>query len=152
MLRLSRKLMFAIEAVVDIAYHTADTPVQSKDIATRQDIPRRYLEQVLQQLVREGVLRGVRGPRGGYRLARERRRVTLGQITRIVAAMEDTSDPVESSTNSQLGREVLRPIWQELQDEAIGKLEEISIEDLCRRARDSGVEGSNQPIEVDFAI
>ena len=82
MLRLSRKLMFAIEAVVDIAYHTADTPVQSKDIATRQDIPRRYLEQVLQQLVREGVLRGVRGPRGGYRLARERRRVTLGQITR----------------------------------------------------------------------
>ena len=144
MLRLSRKLMFAIEAVVDIAYHTADTPVQSKDIATRQNIPRRYLEQVLQQLVR--------GPRGGYRLARERRRVTLGQITRIVAAMEDTSDPVESSTSSQLGREVLRPIWQELQDEAIGKLEEISIEDLCRRARDSGVEGGNQPIEVDFAI
>ena len=78
MLRLSRKLMFAIEAVVDIAYHAADTPVQSKDIATRQDISRRYLEQVLQQLVREGVLRGVRGPRGGYRLARERRRVTLG--------------------------------------------------------------------------
>ena len=152
MLRLSRKLMFAIEAVVDIAYHTADTPVQSKDIATRQDIPRRYLEQVLQQLVREGVLRGVRGPRGGYRLARERRRVTLGQITRIVAAMENTSDPVESSTGSQLGREVLRPIWQELQDEAIAKLEEISIEDLCRRAGDSGVEGGNQSIEVDFAI
>jgi len=144
--------MFAIEAVVDIAYHTADTPVQSKDIATRQDIPRRYLEQVLQQLVREGVLRGVRGPRGGYRLARERRRVTLGQITRIVAAMENTSDPVESSTGSQLGREVLRPIWQELQDEAIAKLEEISIEDLCRRAGDSGVEGGNQSIEVDFAI
>jgi Rrf2 family protein len=144
--------MFAIEAVVDIAYHAADTPVQSKDIATRQDIPRRYLEQVLQQLVREGVLRGVRGPRGGYRLARERRRVTLGQITRIVAAMENTSDPVESSTGSQLGREVLRPIWQELQDEAIAKLEEISIEDLCRRAGDSGVEGGNQSIEVDFAI
>ena len=81
MLRLSRKLMFAIEAVVDIAYNAADTPVQSKDIATRQNIPRRYLEQVLQQFVREGVLSGVRGPRGGYRLARERRRVTLGQIT-----------------------------------------------------------------------
>ena len=102
MLRLSRKLMFAIEAVVDIAYNAADTPVQSKDIATRQNIPRRYLEQVLQQLVREGVLSGVRGPRGGYRLARERRRVTLGQITRIVVAMEDTSDPVESSTGSLL--------------------------------------------------
>ena len=152
MLRLSRKLMFAIEAVVDIAYNAAETPVQSKDIATRQDIPRRYLEQVLQQLVREGVLRGVRGPRGGYRLARERRRVTLGQITRIVAAMEDTADPVESSTGSQLGREVLRPIWQELQDDALARLDQISIEDLCGRARDSGVEGGNRPVEVDFAI
>ena len=152
MLRLSRKLMFAIEAVVDIAYHAADTPVQSKDIATRQDIPRRYLEQVLQQLVRKGALRGVRGPRGGYRLARERRGVTLGQITRIVAVLEDARDPVESSTSSQLGRKVLGPIWQELQDEAIAKLEEISIEDLCHRARDSGVEGGNQLVEVEFAI
>jgi Rrf2 family protein len=144
--------MFAIEAVLDIAYNAADTPVQSKDIAKRQDIPHRYLEQVLQQLVREGVLRGVRGPRGGYRLAREHRRVTLGEITRIVEAMEDTSDLVESSTSSQLDREVLRPIWQKLQDEAIAKLEEISIEDLCHRARDSCVEGGNQPIEVDFEI
>jgi len=152
MLRLSRKLMFAIEAVVDIAYNAADAPVQSKDIAARQDIPRRYLEQVLQQLVREGVLSGVRGPRGGYRLARERRRVTLGQITRIVAAMEETTDPVESCTGSDLGREVLRPIWQELQDEALAKLDDVSIEDLCRRARDSGVEGGCAPAALDFAI
>ena len=152
MLRLSRKLMFAIEAVVDIAYNAADAPVQSKDIAERQDIPRRYLEQVLQRLVREGVLRGVRGPRGGYRLARERRRVTLGQITRIVAAMEGTGDPVEGATGSELGREVLRPIWQELQDEALKTLDAISIEDLCRRARASGVEGTAPTAPVDFAI
>ena len=152
MLRLSRKLMFAIEAVVDIAYNAADTPVQSKDIATRQNIPRRYLEQVLQQLVREGVLCGVRGPRGGYRLARERRRVTLGQITRIVAAMEDTSDHVESWMGSMLGRELLRPIWHELQDDALAKLDQISIEDLCVRAHDSGIEGACKHIEVDFAI
>ncbi|MDP7391810.1 MAG: Rrf2 family transcriptional regulator [Alphaproteobacteria bacterium] len=152
MLRLSRKLMFSIEAMVDIAYNAADTPVQSKDIATRQNIPRRYLEQVLQQLVREGVLSGVRGPRGGYRFARERRRVTLGQITRIVAAMEDTSDPVESSTGSMLGREVLRPIWHELQNDALAKLDQISIEDLCGRARNSGIEGACKQIEVDFAI
>ena len=152
MLRLSRKLMFAIEAVVDIAYNAADVPVQSKDIAARQDIPRRYLEQVLQRLVREGVLSGVRGPRGGYRLARERRRVTLGEITRIVAAMEDTTDPVESSTGSDLGREVLWPIWQELQDEALAKLDDVSIEELCGRARASGIESGCRPAALDFAI
>ncbi len=152
MIRLSRKLMFAIEAVVDVAYNAADGPVQSKDIAARQDIPRRYLEQVMQRLVKAGVLRGVRGPRGGYRLARERRRVTLGEITRIVAAMENTTDPVESSTGSELGREVLRPIWQDLQDEALTRLDDISIEDLCARARASGVECDGIGAEVDFAI
>ena len=72
-MRLTKKLMFAIEAVLDIAYHASDLPVQSKEIADRQGIPRRYLEQVLQQLVHAEILRGVRGPRGGYRLAKERR-------------------------------------------------------------------------------
>ena len=138
--------------MVDIAYNAADVPVQSKDIAARQDIPRRYLEQVLQRLVREGVLSGVRGPRGGYRLARERRRVTLGEITRIVAAMEDPTDPVESSTGSALGRKVLRPIWQELQDEALAKLDDVSIEDLCGRARESGIESGCPPAALDFSI
>ncbi len=152
MLRPSRKLMFAIEAVVDIAYNATDAPVQSKDIAGRQEIPQRYLEQVLQRLVREGLLSGVRGPRGGYRLARERRRVTLGQITRIVSAMEEMVDSVESYTGSDLGRELLRPIWQDLQDEAMAKLDNVSIEDLCRRARDSGVREESEPTVLDFAI
>ena len=76
MLRLTKKLLFAIEAVLDIAYNAGTLPVQSGEITRRQGIPRRYLEQVLQQLVRAGVLQGVRGPRGGYRLARERRRIT----------------------------------------------------------------------------
>ena len=67
MFRLSKKLLFAIEAVVDIAYNAGGTPVQSSEITRRQGIPRRYLEQVLQHLVRAGILSGVRGPRGGYR-------------------------------------------------------------------------------------
>ena len=78
MFRLPKKMLFAIEAVLDIAYNAVDTPVQSAEITKRQGIPRRYLEQVLQQLVRVDILTGVRGPRGGYRLARERRRITIG--------------------------------------------------------------------------
>ena len=61
MLRLSKKMMFAIEAVLDIAYHSSAEPVQSRDITRRQGIPRRYLEQALQHLVRNGLLIGVRG-------------------------------------------------------------------------------------------
>ena len=78
MLRLSRKAILALEAVVDIACNSRPEPVQSKEIMRRQGVPDRYLEQVMQALVRQGVLKGVRGPRGGYRLAKERRRITAG--------------------------------------------------------------------------
>jgi Rrf2 family protein len=134
MLRLSKKLMFAIEAVLDIAYNAGSDPVQSREITRRQGIPRRYLEQVLQQLVRAGVLAGVRGPRGGYRLARERRRVTIGEITRIVRAMESGEDPVGDPAGSELGHKVVRPLWQELQNEVMARLDAVTVEDLCLRA------------------
>jgi DNA-binding IscR family transcriptional regulator len=62
MLRLSKKLLFAIEAVVDMAYHAGAGPVRSADISRRQGIPRRYVEQVLQQLVHHDILAGQRGP------------------------------------------------------------------------------------------
>ena len=134
MLRLSKKLMFAIEAVFDIAYNAGSEPVQSREITRRQGIPRRYLEQVLQQLVRAGVLIGVRGPRGGYRLARERRRITVGEIVRIVRAMERTEDPIADPAGSELGHKVVRPLWQELQKEVTARLDALTIEDLCLRA------------------
>src|SRR5450631_330715 len=83
MFRLSRKTMLALEAVIDIAYNARPEPVQAKEITARQGVPQRYLEQVMQQLVRAGILKGVRGPRGGYRLARERRRISVGDVVRV---------------------------------------------------------------------
>jgi Rrf2 family iron-sulfur cluster assembly transcriptional regulator len=151
MLRLSKRLLFAIEAVVDIAYHAGPAPVRSGDISRRQGIPRRYLEQVLQHLVHKGILTGQRGPRGGYRLARERRRITVGEIVRAVRELEGGPDPIEESAGSAIGREVVRPIWTEMQDEMMRRVDALTIETLCERARDAGV-----PSEVaqvpDFSI
>lgn len=149
MMRFTRKLALAVEAVLDIAYHASDTPVQSREIAERQGVPRRYLEQVLQHLVRANILRGVRGPRGGYRLARERRRIVLGEIVRIVSELETAEAGPEEG--SELGSRVLAPIWRELEDEAIQRLDSITIEDLCRTARSSGVEVDNRA-QPDFTI
>lgn len=151
MLRISKKLMFAIEAVLDIAYNAGTEPVQSGEITRRQGIPKRYLEQVLQQLVREGVLAGVRGPRGGYRLARERRRITLGEIVKVVRSMETATDPIEEPAGSILGHKVVRPLWGELQEETMKQLDTITIEDLCMRARSAGVESETED-RIDFTI
>jgi Rrf2 family iron-sulfur cluster assembly transcriptional regulator len=151
MLRLSKKLLFAIEAVLDIAYNAGAVPVQSGEITRRQGIPRRYLEQVLQQLVREGVLAGVRGPRGGYRLARERRRITLGEIVRVVRSLDGGEDPLEEDGGAELGRRVVRPLWLELQDEVMARLDRITIEDLCLRAHPVGVP-ADYTEKLDFSI
>lgn len=151
MLRLSKKLLFAIEAVLDIAYNASSQPVQSREITQRQGIPRRYLEQVLQQLVRADILVGVRGPKGGYRLARERRRITLGDITRVVRAMETAVNPIEDPAGSELGHKVVRPLWAGLQEEVMERLETITIEDLCLKAHAAGVESESNR-KLDFSI
>lgn len=151
MIRISKKLMFAIEAVLDIAYNAGSEPVQSGEITRRQGIPKRYLEQVLQQLVRAGVLSGVRGPRGGYRLARERRRITVGEIVRVVRALDTASDPIEEPAGSVLGIKVVRPLWLEMQEDCMTRLDQTTIEDLCARAHTAGIESETRT-HMDFSI
>ena len=135
MLRLSRKTMLALEAVLDVAYNARPDPVQSKDITRRQGIPQRYLEQVMQQLVHKGILKGVRGPRGGYTLARERRKITVGDVVRVVDQLdaEGDSDPV---SQAELGEKVIAPLWEETRDIVLQRLDRITMQELCDRARD----------------
>jgi Rrf2 family protein len=151
MLRLSKRLLFAVEAVVDIAYHSGSRPVQSGEISERQGIPRRYLEQVLQHLVKRGVLTGQRGPRGGYRLARERRRITLGEIVRVMRQIDLVPDPLGDGGGSPIGQKVVRPLWRDLQERMLGELDGITVEDLCLRAHEAGV--PNEAAQrLDFSI
>jgi Rrf2 family iron-sulfur cluster assembly transcriptional regulator len=151
MIRLSKKMLFAIEAVLDIAYNATATPVQSSEITRRQGIPRRYLEQVLQQLVRSGILAGTRGPRGGYRLARERRRISVGEIVRVIRDLETAEDPIADPAGAELGRQVVRPLWLELQETVMNQLDGTTIEDLCLRAFRAGIPGEFGQ-RMDFTI
>ncbi|MHC8507945.1 MAG: RrF2 family transcriptional regulator [Rhodospirillales bacterium] len=148
---LSKKTLYAIEAVLDVAYHAGGAPVQSRDITRRQGIPRRYLEQALQQLVRAGVLVGVRGPKGGYRLARERRRITAGDIARAVGAGETFGEALDGVCASPLGETVVRPMWSQASERLMAALDETSIDELCERARQSGIESEGRS-SLDFAI
>lgn len=147
--RLTRKTLLAVEAVADIAWHARPDPVQARDVAERQGIPQRYLEQTLQALVRAGVLRGVRGPRGGYALARERRRVTVGEVVRVVSALEGEE---EAALASPLGRAVVAPLWDEVRDALLARLDAVTMEDLCADARAAGLPRPEGAEGWDFAI
>ena len=151
MFRPTRKLLFAIEAILDIAYNAREAPVQSSEITRRQGIPRRYLEQVLQQLVRDRILSGVRGPRGGYRLARERRRISLGEIVRTVSLLEAQSDGPGEASGSSLGQTVVRPLFDEIHNDVMARLDQVSLDDLCRQAQSKGIARESEGI-ADFSI
>ncbi|MEI9931624.1 MAG: Rrf2 family transcriptional regulator [Rhizomicrobium sp.] len=124
--------------MIDIAFNGPPGACAGQEITARQGVPQRYLEQVMQQLVRAGVLKGVRGPRGGYRLAKERRRITVGEVVRVAESLDDGEDAEKIAPHSDLGARIVIPLIATLQDEVMVKLDAISIEDLCARARDAG--------------
>ena len=151
MIRLTKKLLFAIEAVLDIAYNGGQVPVRSSEITERQGIPRRYLEPVLQELVRHKILSGIRGPSGGYRLARERRRISIGDLVRTLKGMETSEDLISDPAGSELGHQIVRPLWVDLEQDMMRRLDSITLEDLCGRAHRAGISGRTTEC-TDFEI
>jgi len=130
---LSRKGLLAIAAVVDIAVHGKGRPVSAKALAARHILPARHLEPVLQGLVRVGILRGVRGPRGGYELARERRRITADDILRAAGTIEEAGEP-SATAGSALLNEVVIPAVGQAERAFSVALSRISLEELVRNA------------------
>lgn len=131
MLRLSQKQCAAVEAVVHIACYAFSDSLSGKALAEAIGQPPRYLEPMLQQLVHAGILRGIRGPKGGYVLAMERRRIT---VRAICAALGDEEE--ELKRNSPLGNVLVMPLYQDALDAALSTLEKVDIEQLCRQAQE----------------
>ena len=129
---LSRKGLLAIAAVIDVALHGRGRPVSAKALAARHALPARHLEPVLQALVRVGILKGIRGPRGGYELAQERRRITADDILRAAGTIEDASDP--AAAGSALLNEVVIPAVGQAERAFSIALGRINLDDLVRKA------------------
>jgi len=127
---LSRRGRLAIAAVVDIAVHAVGSPVSAKALAARHNLPPRHLEPLLQALVRAGILRGLRGPRGGYDVARERHLINCADIVR--TAVGTMTDEFESL--SPLVEAVIIPAMAEAERDYFDRLAKISVADLCERA------------------
>jgi len=128
----SRKSILAIAAVIDVAVNAHSRPVSAKALAARHTLPPRHLEPILQALVHDGILRGIRGPRGGYELARDQRDITAEDILRAASAAEDAGDA--PLPGSRLVGDVVRPALAEAERMFSTALGRISVADLTRRA------------------
>jgi Rrf2 family protein len=129
---LPRKGLLAIAAVIDVALHGMGRPVSAKALAARHNLPSRHLEPVLQALVRVGILKGVRGPRGGYALSRERRRITADEILRAAGTIEEGD--ASANLGSALLEEVVLPAIGQAEKAFATALSRISLDDLVKRA------------------
>jgi Rrf2 family protein len=129
----SRKGILAIAAVIDVAINARGRPVSAKALAARHKLPPRHLEPVLQALVREGILKGIRGPHGGYELAREHKRISAEEILRAASSAEEIDQP--SLPGSELVNDVVRPALAEAERTFSLALGRINVEDMTRRAQ-----------------
>ena len=129
---LPRKGVLAIAAVIDVAMQAQGQPVSAKTLAARHGLPPRHLEPVLQALVRCGILKGIRGPRGGYELALDRRRVTANDILRAAGTVDEADG---AHAGSDLLTKIVLPAMANAEQEFGTALARISVEDLARDAQ-----------------
>ena len=129
--------MLAVLIMLDVAFHAGRTnTVSAADIADRAGLARRGIEPLLQTLSRSGLLESVRGPRGGYRLGRPKRDISLNDIMRTALTEDGSSEDGPSGTMQSL---VVDPLWTEL-DQALGRrLAEVNLDDMIRRAEAAGL-------------
>ena len=139
MLLLPRKGVLAIAAVLDIAMNSRGRPVAAKSLASRHRLPPRHLEPVLQALVREGILRGVRGPRGGYELARSESEIAADEILRAAGTVEDNDDA--PSPVRRCWRTIVVPALARAEETFSAALARITVADLAKSA-DGGAEAA----------
>ncbi len=146
MLSFSRKLFHAIEAVITLSYRVGNEPLSGKELCEKLGLPPRYLEAMMQQLVRIGILRGVRGPSGGYQLAKPPERISVADICRALAPEEEVTE-----SHTELGQKIVAGLSHELELHSLNYLESISLATLCDKARNMHIKRDGVQI-MDFTI
>jgi Rrf2 family protein len=135
-MKLSTKGKYGVRAVFEIARHYGNGPISIKAIAERQGISFSYLEQILHKLGKAGLIESVRGPAGGYLLARKPSELTIGDIVRVLEgpiALSHCLEPGESADCYQADDCVARMVWAKVGAKIEEALDSISFDDLLQR-------------------
>ena len=160
-MRLTTKTQYAIRALYDLAFHSRGQATQAKEIADRERIPLRYLEQILQDLRRGGIVEAKRGPRGGYALARPPAEIGMGEILRALRGPLDELFSAKPSTvtagagapvdgkrrrtrTPARGQDIPALVWSDITTRLCQVLDSVTLQDFVARAdasQDGVVEG-----------
>ncbi len=141
---ISTKSTYGIRAMFELALHYARGPVSVAYISEREDISVPYLEQLLSKLRRKGLVKSVRGPKGGYALMKKPKDITVGNI---VYALDGEITPVHCIGDKLIGKKckmidkcVTRSVWKKLKDAVDSSLDGVTLRDLLNDAKRMGID------------
>jgi len=151
-MKLSNKGRYAVRAMFDLAFHAEGAAAQIKEIAERQVIPLRFLEQIFQDLRRAGLVTSKRGPRGGYQLGRAAHEISLGEVFRAIEgslAVYAREDEVADGDAASLA--ITDAAFRELSTRIEACFDAVTLEELCERAQRQGLK-KNAPAGYVYVI
>lgn len=131
-MKISTKGRYALRLMLDLALNEKEEPVRVKEIASRQEISDKYLEQIISILTKAGFVRSLRGPQGGYRLVKSAGEYTVGSILRLtegnlcpVSCLEDEVNLCERKEEC-----MTLPLWERLDEAIKSVVDNITLQDL----------------------
>src|SRR5680860_764055 len=140
-MRVSSRTDDGVRALYELALHFGEGPIQSREIAARQNVPEAYLHQVLSALSRGGLVKSTRGPIGGHALARSPADITLYDAMDVLDGIDMKSHPHRPNQDDH----PVHVVWHEALHRTVDYLQSITLEDLVLRSK-SPVPASNYVI------
>ncbi len=135
-MRLSTKGEYGLLAIIDLALYSHQAPIQSAQIAERQNIPKQYLDQLLLVLKKAGLVESSRGRQGGYQLARPAGHINLLQVVRALEGSIDCMDVfMREGTANEPTREILKDLWSEIFSHASEVLRKTTVDEVCEKRK-----------------
>jgi Rrf2 family protein len=139
-LKISTKGYYSVRAIIDIAIRAKNSPVSLSSISIRENISLHYLEQLFMKLRRSNLVKSVRGPGGGYVLAKKPEEISIGDVLQSVeesvapkqiCVTHHDKNKIENNRCDKIDECVSRLVWQKLSDKMMEILDSISLESLC---------------------
>lgn len=139
-MRLTKMSRYGTRAMFDLAYNYAGLPIQVQEISNRQEIPLRFLEQIFHRLKNANIVKSVKGPYGGYLLARDSKKITVRDIINAVKEPIDVVHCVNDITNCNRAKNCLtRLVWNEAAEKIDQFFASVSVDDLCEIGKGMGI-------------
>jgi Rrf2 family transcriptional regulator, iron-sulfur cluster assembly transcription factor len=149
--RVTTRSRYAICALYDLAFHRLGQAAQAKEIAARQQIPLRFLERILQDLRKAGIVEARRGPRGGYALAKPPADVSLARVLDAVRGpLEQMFGFERSTTPTKAADDIPAAVWTDVRARLVDVLEHATLQDFVARAEAAGVKRAVLPPTMYF--